>query len=254
MRTSRTGIQKMTRQHAGPVSRACYLLPVLVVLAMPPTSAQAQRWENRGAAEVARLEAQCRTEAGRVFTGGNADEQRRAIGIARSCPDIGPEFIARRWLEPPTDSAVLQQLAFSSKNIIDARIAEAALETIRNRSYSLEIRLAALSTLVTQFNPSIHRRFGRILQDSILLLGTGKSVAGPPYVSTITGTPARPLTRGKSEMTPALRSRMLKSLRSFEQAGNDDPYLLLAVKGVVLSLSPPHLPDHHHRPLRGTKQ
>lgn len=65
----------------------------------------------------------------------------------------GPAVLASEWMAPPDDTLSLRLLAGVSGHMRDTRVLEAALSAARNSSLQVQVRLAALRTLVNLYNP-----------------------------------------------------------------------------------------------------
>jgi hypothetical protein len=228
-----TGDKKMITKRA-----YTFLIVVLSVLVFSlPLRLEAQRWDNRSASEVAQLESECQRDAGRMFTATDPKELLRAVALASHCPDTGAALIAARWRTPPTDSTVLDGLVFFSTHLIDARLADAALATVQDRSREQSVRSAALTVLVVQLNPTMDIRFGPI--DKIRIFSSDQPMREEEIVSTTGGPIGMMQTRGKSGITPPVRAQILESLRSIVGAGSADHYMALAAREALRWLERP---------------
>ena len=112
----------------------------------PPAPAQA-RLESQSA----ELQQACKAVSTSIgaLTAANA----RALLDLRDCDESSGAVLARLWSVPRNDAAVLQMLVVASANVRDGRIADAALDVVKDTSRSPVDRSAALTVLGNYLNP-----------------------------------------------------------------------------------------------------
>ena len=199
---------------------------------------ECQRFDNRSPQQIEIAESRCRTEAATLINSSDKIAKRRAMSLAKACPDTGAALLAAVWRNPPSDSVLRSDLRFNSLHIIDARIANSTVEMVRNRSASVSTRIAALEVLVTQLNPAVMVGFGPILKNHFVPLPGQSTIPDREFVSTRQGMPPMQQTRGKSVIDASIASRLRADLRELQHS-SDDYYLLLAVREALSIIGEP---------------
>jgi hypothetical protein len=82
-----------------------------------------------------------------------------ARSAIQTCPSEAPDVLGKRWESPPGDSVALRVFAGVTSHVRDARLANAVISAVRDRSLVPDARLAALGVLVTYYKPSLFADF-----------------------------------------------------------------------------------------------
>ena len=78
-----------------------------------------------------------------------------AASMLLGCPSSGPRVVALRWGSPPSDSTELRLLGSVSTGVRDRRTLAAVTAVAANSSQPRHVRLEAIRTLVTYYDPSV---------------------------------------------------------------------------------------------------
>jgi hypothetical protein len=95
----------------------------------------------------------CRLASQVIRTGQPAPKRVWAMSFIRICPLDGPSVLAPIWLSNTLRAGDVEPILNASSGIRDARLAEAAVTTIRAADRDPEVRIAAMILLVRYIDP-----------------------------------------------------------------------------------------------------
>jgi len=131
-----------------------------------------------------------------------------------SCPAAGPRAFRLQWMSPPVEATAVRLLADVSSSIRDRRILEAVRDASFSDNNSQEVRLAAIRTMISYFDPSVAVHFQPSPDTSL-----------PAAAYVMLGRWEHPVGRdGEQALGPSMRAEVLGILRQLEQ-GPGDPII-----------------------------
>jgi hypothetical protein len=134
-------------------------------------------------------------------------------------------ILAREWAAPPTDSLALRLLASVSADLRDARLLTAVKSAALSTSQSRIVRLEAMRTLVTYFDPS-----------TSVLFRVRPGIEAPGYVSVAFGGWSSPRGESGDEPLPATtKAEVLLALRQIRDT-SVDPVVAKVAKDIIIGL------------------
>ncbi len=147
-------------------------------------------------------------------------EYATALAGVQSCGDIAARALAAEWRRPPSDSTSLQDLAATSSNVRDRRLADVTRDIVMQPSRPRLERLAALATLVAQAFPN----------NRVSYLETSRP-ATPGILPVMLGEVLHPSNKAK-QTASASPEEVLALIRQLAQSDSDE-----VVRGIASHLA-----------------
>jgi hypothetical protein len=141
-----------------------------------------------------------------------------------SCPSTGPRALAREWANPPVDSATLSKLGTASSFLRDRRLLAVVKAVASSASQTRAVRLEAIRTLVSYFDPFI-----------LVIVGVRPWIQSPDSIYVGFGGWTEPRGENGSEpLPPSTKTEVLEVLEQLR--GADDPVLAKVAKDILAQL------------------